>query len=188
MNREAYLNAAARLIAPLLAAAGATMPDNFRVSCGWPKGGRGNKRIGECWGTTSSADGHFELFISPVLADAPTVLSTLAHEQVHAAVGLACGHKGAFRKVAKALGLVGKMTATTAGPELTAKLAGIASQLGEYPHAAMAAGSGRPKQSTRMIKCECFMCGYTARTTAKWIELKGAPLCPCNNEPMGVAQ
>ena len=43
------------------------------------------------------------------------------------------------------------------------------------------------KQSTRLIKCECAECGYTMRTTTKWIETLGAPLCPCNEQQMEVA-
>lgn len=38
--------------------------------------------------------------------------------------------------------------------------------------------SSRPKkQTTRMRKCECAECGYTVRTTTKWLEL-GPPHCP----------
>lgn len=42
-------------------------------------------------------------------------------------------------------------------------------------------------QTTRMLKCVCGKCGYTARTTRKWIDLKGAPLCPCAGEAMDVS-
>jgi hypothetical protein len=34
------------------------------------------------------------------------------------------------------------------------------------------------KQTTRLLKCECAECGYTARVTAKWIKDSGAPMCP----------
>ncbi len=36
-----------------------------------------------------------------------------------------------------------------------------------------------------MVKAECSACGYIVRTTAKWLDSLGAPLCPCNGEPMG---
>lgn len=60
-------------------------------------------------------------------------------------------------------------------------------ELGEYPHSAINL-LDRPtkKQTTRMIKCECEDCGYVARTSNKWIEEAGAPLCPCNSEPMEI--
>lgn len=57
-----------------------------------------------------------------------------------------------------------------------------------YPHAELNAGkSGEKKQGTRLIKCECSACGYVCRTTSKWLEEIGAPLCPCSGERMGVA-
>lgn len=34
-----------------------------------------------------------------------------------------------------------------------------------------------PKQTTRLIKCVCGGCGYTVRTTQKWLDV-GAPHCP----------
>jgi hypothetical protein len=40
----------------------------------------------------------------------------MAHELVHAAVGIAAGHGKEFRRVAKGIDLAGSMTATTAGP------------------------------------------------------------------------
>ena len=46
---------------------------------------------------------------------------------------------------------------------------------------------GPKKQTTRMLKCVCSECGYVARTTAKWLETVGAPLCACNSEQMEVA-
>ena len=188
MNRETYLKLAAEKLADLFAEAGAPIPANVRVSCGWPGGGSRRTRIGECWSTTASRDGHFEIFISPALAQTSEVLAVLVHELVHAAVGLEAGHGAGFRKIAKRVGLVGKMRSTTAGEELAAKLAAIATEIGsEYPHAELVA-NGRKKQTTRMIKCECGSCGYTVRTSSKWLDTWGAPLCPCNSEPMAVAQ
>jgi putative CocE/NonD family hydrolase len=45
------------------------------------------------------------------------VTANLAHELIHAAVGVAASHQ-AFRRVASGIGLVGQMAATTAGLEL----------------------------------------------------------------------
>ena len=39
---------------------------------------------------------------------------------------------------------------------------------------------------TRMVKCQCGDCAYTVRTTRKWLDELGPPLCPCNSEPMEV--
>ena len=77
------------------------------------------------------------------------------------------------------------MTATEAGEELKGRLNALVEQLGEYPHALLTE-SGK-KQSTRMIKCECYSCGYIARTSSKWIEEAGAPICPCGYGQMDIA-
>lgn len=163
-----------------------------RVSVGWP-GGRGNKSsvIGQCWAGSATADNVAQVFISPTLSDAPRVLDVLAHELVHAIVGPGIGHKGEFARVARGIGLTGKMTATVASPELAAKLAALADRLGVYPHAAITADAqgSHPKQTTRMLKCACTnaMCdtydsakgeGYVCRTTSKWLDSFGAPVCP----------
>ena len=39
------------------------------------------------------------------------------------------------------------------------------------------ASTAKPKQSTRLKKCECQECGYTVRVTQKWLDI-GAPHCP----------
>jgi hypothetical protein len=45
------------------------------------------------------------------------VAAILGHELVHDAVGVAARHGKEFRRVARGIGLVGQMAATTAGPE-----------------------------------------------------------------------
>ena len=74
-----------------------------------------------------------EIFISPVLSESERVLDVLSHEMIHAIDDCQSGHKGAFRKMAKAIGLEGKMTSTSAGEKLTEKLKEIISRIGNYP-------------------------------------------------------
>jgi len=185
-TREEWLTAAVAALAPLFAEAGAELPA-VRVSVGWPGGnGRKNSVIGQCWSTAASSDKVAQLFISPVLDDAVRVLDVLTHELVHAVDDNKSGHAGAFAKLAKALGLSGKMTATVAGDELKGKLEAIAEELGEYPHAAIVPSlSGVKKQTTRMLKVECGSgSGYVVRMTRKWLDEYGTPSCPCHDEPM----
>jgi hypothetical protein len=90
------------------------------VAIGFTSRGAKAKAIGECWDNRLSADGHFEIFIRPDLAHAPDAMpaqiaAILAHELVHAAVGIPAGHGKAFKRVALGLGLVGPMRATTPG-------------------------------------------------------------------------
>ncbi|WP_412736301.1 transcription elongation protein SprT [Krasilnikovia sp. MM14-A1259] len=190
-TREAWLLSAVEKLTPLFDEVGATVP-TVKVSVGWP-GGRGKKNtvIGQCWASHASADKVAQLFISPVLDDAEAVLATLTHEVVHAVDDCKSGHKGNFARIAKGVGLAGKMTATVAGEALKPRLAQIAAQLGAYPHARLAhptnTAKGEKTQTTRMIKVLCTACGYSARTTRKWLDEVGAPLCPCNREEMEIA-
>lgn len=43
-----------------------------------------------------------------------------------------------------------------------------------------------PKQGNRSIVTTCLTCGYITRTTRKWLDTKGAPICPCNMEAMAL--
>jgi hypothetical protein len=120
------------------------------------------------------------VLIRPDQSDPIVVAAILAHELVHAAVGLECGHKGAFRKVATRIGLEGKMTATWPGAAFKSNVAPILAAVGPLPHAALGFGasSAPPKQKTRLLKAERGDCGYTVRVTRKWVDDAGAPHCP----------
>ena len=185
-NRESWLNRVAQRMAPLFESLDAPLPSRVRVAIGFTSRGAKGKAIGECWDNRLSADGHFEIFIRPDLAHAPDAMpaqiaAILAHELVHAAVGIPAGHGAAFKRVALGLGLVGPMRATTPGDAFLAAVAPILHAIGPLPHARLdtAGESTAPKkQATRLLKCECAACGYTVRTARKWLEQAGAPLCP----------
>lgn len=181
--RNAWLAKASRFCAGLLFDAGYPVPVNVRVSLGWTSSGLRSKAIGECWTSAASGDGHFEVFISPKLADAQEILATLLHELVHAAVGLEAKHNAPFRKAALAVGLTGKMTATVAGDALKATFAEWLAKVGDYPAAGLnGQSSAKPKQGTRMLKVECA-CGYALRGTRKWLAV-AVPDCPLCHVPM----
>jgi SprT-like family len=182
--REAWLASLVERLKPLFAPA--IIPANLRVACGWPSHGATRTKgrvIGQCWGSTSSKDGHYEIFVSPILDDPMRVAGVLAHELVHAVVGVQAKHGKEFKQLATRIGLTGKMTATTEGEAFRAALVPILADLGPYPHAELSASnSNRPKQSTRLLKAECGSCGYTVRITRKWIDEVGAPHCPEHGE------
>ncbi|WP_233431923.1 SprT-like domain-containing protein [Sphingobium indicum] len=168
-NRESWLNRVAAGMAPLFAALDAPLPARIRVAIGFTSSGRKGKAIGECWDNRLSADGHFEIFIRPDLAHAPDAMpaqiaAILAHELVHAAVGIPAGHGKAFKRIALGLGLVGPMRATTPGEAFLAAVAPILDAVGPLPHARLdtdGESTAPKKQKTRMLKCECATCGYT---------------------------
>lgn len=180
LTREAWLTAAVKALTPVLTATGAAVP-TVRVSVGFP-GGRGRKNavIGQCWAAEAATDGVAQVFVSPTIVEPVQVLATLLHELIHAVDGNKSGHRGAFASIAREVGLTGKMTATTPGEALSARLTTISDGLGMFPHAALRTGvSGAHKpQGTRMLKVECPACGYTVRTTQKWLDI-GTPSCPC---------
>jgi hypothetical protein len=179
-TREAWLLTAITKLQPLLKEHGVQMPEKFAVSCGFPKARK--KAIGQCWDPTCTDDGTSHLFICPSLQEAATVLATLIHEMIHAAVGLECKHRGKFRIIAKAIGLEGKMTATFVSEEnpLMEKLLKISNQLGPYPHSALTrkAMATRPPAGGwvkfRSINEE----DYILRVSPRALEQHGPPLDP----------
>lgn len=187
-TREEWLIAAGKLIYDTIISPVAVMEEghSWAVSCGWPSQralSKSARRLGECWGATACDDKRtHHIFISPALHEAVDgsgdgVLPTLVHELIHA-LGTT-GHRGAFKRIALKVGLEGKMTATSAGKELSEKLARIAKRLGPYPHTRIDATLERKPQSTRLLKVEAVKCcGYVARVTRVWIEEQGLPKCP----------
>ena len=189
-TREQWLQEAIAEMRPWFKALGHPLPRKVRVAVGFTSKGARSTRIGECWSKDASKDGTFEIFIVPS-QDAPIrVLDILAHELCHAAVGLADGHGKLFGKVARGIGLEGKLTSTVGGKEFQKACRPILKKIGKMPHAALEGGqsSGPPKQSTRLIKAQCEACDYTIRVTAKWIEVSPPccpdPDCPDHDTPM----
>ena len=186
MTRETWLLQLADLLRPHFKGAGFSLPSNIAISCGWPTrraivpSGK-SRTVGQCFSASCSADGRHELFISPAVSDAAQVAAILVHELCHAADDCQHGHGAPFKRIAKAMGLAGKMTATTASPELAERLNALCEKLPAYPHATLDTTIGEKKQGTRMLKVSCPECGYTVRTTAVWLD-KGLPVCPCGTE------
>jgi len=186
-TREEWLVALAHELETVFGEHGATLP-KYRVTCGFPsKGGLAakNRTIGQCWDSSASADNTAEIIIGITQDDTMKVAGVLAHEMVHSAVGVAAGHGPKFRRLAVAIGLEGKMTATTEGAAFKHRVQPILDKLGDYPHSALDA-SHRKKQGTRMIKCVCPQSGYTVRTTRKWLQEFGAPISPVTHLVMEV--
>jgi len=187
-ERETYLASAAVMLQHSVFTAAGIEPSQwegkrYRVSCGFPIGYRGSRNgkvtIGQAFDPSISADGTAEVFINPILDNAADVVAVLAHELVHVYAGNACGHRGAFKTIARQIGLVGPLTATVAGEELAAKIAEITAALGDYPHAKVDPNL-RKKQGTRLLKLWCGECEWTARVSAmQAARLNDNSICPC---------
>ena len=186
-TREQWLIDLAKQLEPLFIEQGATLP-KYRIACGFPsKGGLSakNRTIGECWNPNASADNTTEIIMSITKDEPMKVAGVVAHEMIHAAIGTEAGHGPKFRRLALAIGLEGKMTATTESDAFKRRVQPILDKIGDYPHAKLDA-SMRKKQTTRMVKCVCDESGYTIRTARKWIDLHGAPISPMNGLTMRV--
>ena len=185
-HREAWLHAVTERLRPMFASHGAKIPDKIRLTCGFPsvRAFSAKKQcLGQCWADANSADGHCEMMISPVLDDPMRVAGVLAHELVHATVGNQHGHKGPFAKLARAIGLEGKMTATTEGEAFKQALKPILQAVGPYPHAELSK-KARTRQGTRLLKLHCPICTYTVRITRKWLDEVGPPACPTHGDDL----
>ena len=207
-TREAWLMAAVDALRPRFAEVGMPLPERVRISVGF---GYGSKResaviLGQCWARRAVADDTNTIFISPEVEDTAQVLGILVHELIHAADDCEHGHKGAFAEAATRLGLEGPMTATVPGMALACDLLTLAATMGDYSHAALKVSqpakvpvgpdgqpipdirihSGPKTQGTRMLKVQCPCCGYTVRTTAKWLAV-GNPSCPLGTEMLPVS-
>lgn len=182
-TREEWLATVAAAMWPWFKHVGFTKMPPMKFSCGFTSKGARSKRIGECHPMGASASKVHEIFIHPMLSDPIEVAQVVCHEAVHAYAGLQHKHGGEFKRVAKALGLAGKMTATYAGPEFIERVKPLLENVGPYPHGTLGSGSDAkdpssgPKQKTKMLKVVCSGCDYTLWTTRKWLDI-AVPKCP----------
>ncbi len=175
--RHAWLETARVRCSQLLAEAGYEAPETTRITIGFAFASR--RALGQCWSYKASTDGHYEIMISPVVRDSISLMATIIHELIHAAVGIEHGHKAPFRKAALAVGLVGPMRSTKAGDALVVRLRAVVEEIGAYPAGAVSTAARPTKvQPTRMLKVVCPECGFTVRMTQKWMTEVGLPLCP----------
>tara|TARA_R110002020_G_scaffold461160_1_gene679965 strand:- start:19 stop:621 length:603 start_codon:yes stop_codon:yes gene_type:complete len=182
-TREEWLVSSLSLInQEVFIPAGRELPSNIMIACSFALSGNrlGAKKIteGTCFDKSLSANKeNHQIIITPLIDDPVKVLDIVVHECLHAQVGVACGHKGDFVTGMKDIGLTGKPTIAHANPELLVKLEGISDQLGAYPHSRLDT-TGRKKQSTRMIKCQCPNpdCGMVGRFSRGALK-NGPPHC-----------
>lgn len=193
-TRESYLTEACALIvderlapiaesAPSTAWVGYADDMRYRISVGFPKHSRSGKAIAQCFVREASTDEYNEIFVNPEIDDPIEVLGCAVHELIHAMDNCRSGHRNWFAYAARKVNLEGPLTATTPGPELREYLESVVKLLGPYPHQRMSIDRTHKKGGARMLKIECNECGFTGRTSAKWISLMPQPArCPvCDN-------
>ena len=211
ITRERWLMMLAEAVAPKMQdMAGITMP-LFRVSCSWPsRGGTSlsGRVVGQCWAASASEDNHAEIFITPMEDDPREVAETLVHEMIHACLPQA-GHGPDFKRAALAVGYTTPMRSTPSTPAFWAWVEPILQALPAYPHRKINAVrnvvsgpdsddgavptplrpiAAPPPQKNRQMKCTCATCGYIARTSRKWIDRVGPPICPVDGHGPMIAE
>lgn len=163
----------------------------YRISIGFPSTGKKGKRVAECWDSACSEDGTIEMLIRPDRADPMEVASDLAHEMIHAVVGVSHKHRGPFKKAALAIGFLPPMTTTPIGPRFLAQAQPIIDAAGLLPHAALrwdGLSTGPKPQKNRHVKMVCSEpgCEFHARTSRKLIDQYGPAICPKHHVHMVV--
>ena len=178
-TREEWLTTALGELRHMFDAAGNPIAQAIRVTCGFPYTASRSGTLGETHANIESADATIETMISPELADPAEVFLELLAQLCHAADG-AIGLGSVYGAVCTAMGLMPdgpaskRWARTVAGPECGERYSAIIESLGDYPHAALA--RARKVQSTNMLKLICPTCGYTVRSTNKWINIS-LPIC-----------
>ena len=115
------------------------------------------------------------------------VLDTLAHELIHAIDDNKSGHKkgGAFDKMARTIGLEGKLTSTYAGEELKGRLNGIIKTIGKFPLQEVNL-EGLRRDTNRNLKVRCYGtendCDHGFNTNRLRIEQMTSRKCLCCGE------
>lgn len=192
-TRESWLREATADLRSYFATCGVSVPNNIRFAIAFPSTGRRGARIGECWHSSASADGNYEIIIRADVAEPVEVLGVLTHELVHAALPAGVKHGKPYREAALKLGLEGKMRHAAPGPLLRERLAKLAETLGPLPHARLHIECGRDndgpadrpkKQGTRMLKATCSdqACAFVVRVAATPVREIGPPHCPRHGE------
>jgi hypothetical protein len=165
-------------------ATGNHLAQAIRVACGFPFTASRSGVTGETHAETASADGSFEILVSPELAQPDEVFIELLAQLCHTTAG-AAGFGTPYIINAQAMGLIAAGTVSApwkraiAGADCDTRWGPIIESLGDYPHAALAVGR-RVKQTTNLLKAVCPQCGYTVRVTNKWVNL-GLPNCSIDN-------
>lgn len=194
-NREAWLTETARMIYPVIDAVAQSFAkdyrpvpfDDFAFACSITSGGSTQMRkvAGEIHYAEGTGNGKHEVRIAPSQDDSVQVLGVVIHEMIHA-FAIGDGHRGDFARIARFIGLKGKMTATYVekdaekGDRLRCVVDSIIKIVGEYPHQKVRAPVPRGKRGigSRMLKIVCTECDLVMRASSMQAEKIDRCDCP----------
>ena len=173
MNREQWLNNAMASFALIIngnSSNGLPM-DKIKVSCSLTTGRK--KKLSETINAKHSADGTFNILISPTIADPIEVCKQLAIQLVNVATN---DSNADFIRICNALSFENTLPDT----QFAITFGELIAELGDYPHAEVSLPDSAT-QSTRLIMAYCPKCGMKIRLTQKWIS-HGLPICSVDAE------
>tara|TARA_R110000868_G_scaffold26913_1_gene103035 strand:- start:832 stop:1422 length:591 start_codon:yes stop_codon:yes gene_type:complete len=174
-TREEWLNAALALVRAQVPAIGS---QRIRITCGFPSTYTRSGTLAECWPSDASKDNTWEVMISPTVALPVEVFTLVAGMALHTVPGGASRTSNSYRAACMDIGLAPadeSWRTLLATDDFWSTFGDALEDLGPYPHAEVMAAQ-KKTQSTRMLKLTCPLCGYTLRTSAKWIA-QGLPVC-----------
>ena len=179
-SREAWLQKIIDIWRPYFLRLGYDLPTRIWISPGRPPSSRWT---GACYLGAASDDGNPHIFIHPVLSDSTRVAGVVVHQLCHVALGNR-SHGPPFRRLATAMGLVGKMTKTIEGPLFLSIMPATIDRIGPYPHPALRQlrRLDRKLARTRLVRVHCAACGYLVRITQRWL-MVSIPICPNHDCP-----
>jgi hypothetical protein len=132
-GREAWLQKIIDIWRPYFLRLGHDLATRIWISPGRPPS---NRWTGACYPGAAGDDGNPHIFIHPVLSDSTRVAGVVVHQLCHVALGNR-SHGPPFRRLARAMGLMGKMTETIEGPLFLAIMPATIDRIGPYPHPAL---------------------------------------------------
>ena len=173
MNREQWLNNAMSAFALIVNGNSSNqLPmDKIKVSCSLTTGRK--KKPSETINAKNSADGTWNILISPTIADPIEVSKQLAIQLVNIATA---DTNTDFLRICNALAFENTIPDT----QFAITFGELIAELGDYPHAEVSLPE-TTKQSTRLISASCPKCGMKIWLTQKWIK-QGLPICSIDAE------
>jgi len=187
-TREDWLREAAILLnEDILSKYKTCLPELWKVSVGFPSSA---SAIGQAWDKEACEDGKtHHIFISPELGnhDKVQLLQVLLHECIHIAVGIDQKHGGEFKRVARDIGLEGRLTATYVSSDnpLYQQLLDIYHAVGwEYPHVTLKknAKPKKEREKTQTVLVSVNDEGYVVKIKNDVLESLGFPVDPWGDE------
>ena len=182
-----WLDGSVDAIRAIFTAHGFEIPEQVKVSIGHLRQGVKGRARSEAWPPEASAGRVAVINVRPEIADAHEFLCVTLMAMIWLVAPPGCGLGPEYRVIAEKLGLSGRMRTPVISPELWATIAGIACDLGPFPHFSLNTQyfSVKPSKQNGFLTISCPVAGCTySLTGAPSTLLQGLPDCPVHHHSM----